>query len=42
MPGVGFGPTTPAFEQAKTTHALSHVVIVLLDFAYTGVEYDKY
>jgi hypothetical protein len=29
MPRVGFDPTIPAFERAKTFHALEHAVTVI-------------
>jgi hypothetical protein len=29
MPRVGFGPTTPAFERAKSVHALDRVALVI-------------
>jgi hypothetical protein len=29
MPGVGFEPTTPVFERAKTFHVLDRAVIVI-------------
>jgi hypothetical protein len=32
MPLMGFEPTIPAFEQAKTVHALDCAVTVISDF----------
>jgi hypothetical protein len=29
MPRVGFEPTIPVFERAKTVHALDHAVTVI-------------
>jgi hypothetical protein len=29
MPGVGFEPTIPVFERAKTVHALDQAVTVI-------------
>jgi hypothetical protein len=29
MPGVGFGPTIPVFERAKTVHALYRAATVI-------------
>jgi hypothetical protein len=35
MPSVGFEPTIPAFERAKTFHALDRAV-TMIGFLYTG------
>jgi hypothetical protein len=31
MPRIGFEPTTPVFEWAKTLHALDHTVTVIVE-----------
>jgi hypothetical protein len=39
MPWVGFEPTIPAFERAKTVHALDRAVIVIGASASTAYKY---
>jgi hypothetical protein len=39
MPQVGFEPTIPVFEQAKTVHALSRAVTVIGIYVYFVVRY---
>jgi hypothetical protein len=38
MPQVGFEPTIPAFERAKTVHALDFMATVIAYSVY-GIEY---
>jgi hypothetical protein len=43
MPGVGLEPTIPAFERAKTDHALDRTVTVIgLTFYYSSETWMKY
>jgi hypothetical protein len=39
MPKVGFEPTTPVLERAKTVHVLDHAVTVIgMDHMYTYIK----
>jgi hypothetical protein len=42
MPRVGFEPTIPAFERAKTVHAIDRPVSVIGKDAYVHVHLSKY
>jgi hypothetical protein len=41
MPRVGFEPTIPVFERAKTVHALDRAAVVIGNAPYRDVETDK-
>jgi hypothetical protein len=42
MPGVGFEPTTPVFERAKTVHALDGAATVFGPWSYYYYYYYYY
>jgi hypothetical protein len=41
MPQVGFEPTTPVFERAKTVHALDRVATVIGPYTHTHTHIPK-
>jgi hypothetical protein len=42
MPGVGFEPTTPVFEQAKTSHALDRAAAMIGELPTIRTAYTVY